>query len=176
MKAVRIHGPGKVSIDEVPIREPGEHDVLIKVKAAGLFGTDYELYTNDMVYITEGLAKLPIIPGHEWSGIVEKVGKKVSKFKEAALIKPTGIGLNAVIRGGVTPLDNVLVMGSSPIGLQTAQIAKKVYGTRKVILSGIRDERIERAGSYGLDGTINVRKENLKEKDLTSWSAEKKTP
>lgn len=82
MKAVRIHGPGKVSIDEVPIREPGEYDVLIKVKAAGLFGTDYELYTNDMVYIKEGLAKLPIIPGHEWSGIVEKVGKKVSKFKE----------------------------------------------------------------------------------------------
>lgn len=55
-------------------------------------------------------------------------------------------------------------MGPGPIGLQTAQIAKKVYGARKVILSGIRDERIERAGSYGLDGTINVRKENLKER------------
>ena len=232
MKAVRIHGPKKVSIDEVPVREPGDYDAVIKVKAAGLCGTDYELYTNDMVYITEGLAKLPLIPGHEWSGIVEKVGSKVSRFKqgdkvsgectvscgkcefcqqgrisqcidrtetgimnreggfaeyivfpeshlhkfenipfeEAALIEPTGIGLNAVIRGGVTPLDNLLVMGAGPVGLQTAQIAKKIYGARNVILIDIMDERLGRAASFGLDGTVNVSREDLKRRvsDITA--------
>jgi NADP-dependent 3-hydroxy acid dehydrogenase YdfG len=44
MKAIRIHGPMKVSIEEVPVRELTEHDVLVKVKAAGLCGTDYEFY------------------------------------------------------------------------------------------------------------------------------------
>ena len=226
MKAVRIHGPMKVSIDEVPVRALGEHDVLVKVKAAGLCGTDYELYTNDMVYLKEGLAALPLIPGHEWSGQVEILGKNVTKihvgdkvsgectvscgecefcqkgrssqctnrtetgimkrdggfaeyivfpethlhkfnklsFEEASLIEPTGIALNAVIRGGVTPLDNVLVIGPGPIGLQTAQIAKKVFGAKKVILSGTRDERLGRAKTYGLDGTINIYKENLKDR------------
>lgn len=225
MKAVRIHGPSKVSIDEILLREPGDHDVVIRIKAAGLCGTDHDLYTNDMVYINEGMAKLPIVPGHEWSGIIESVGDKVSIFKpgdrvsgectvscgkcefclqgrisqcldrtetgilnreggfaeyivfpeshlhkfenisfeEAALIEPTGIALNAVIRGGITPLDNVLVMGAGAVGLQTAQIAKKVYGARKVILTDIIDERIDRAREYGLDGTVNLSNQNLKE-------------
>lgn len=226
MKAIRIHGPMKVSLDEVLVKELSDHDVLIKVKAAGLCGTDYELYTNDMVYLKEGLAELPLIPGHEWSGQVEKTGKCVTKirigdkvtgectvscgkcefcqkgrisqctnrtetgimkrdggfaeyivfpeshlhifnklsFEEASLIEPTGIALNAIIRGGVGPLDNVLVIGPGPIGLQTAQIAKKVYGANKVILSGTRDERLSRANTYGLDGTVNINKQNLKEK------------
>ena len=80
------------------------------------------------------------------------------------MIEPTGIALNAIIRGKVTPLDNVLVIGPGPIGLQTAQIAKKVYGANKVILSGTRDERLERSKSYGLDGTINIKKENIKDR------------
>ena len=63
------------------IKEPGCGEVLIKIKAAGLCGIDYELYTNDMVYLKEGRSKLPIIPGHEWSGVVEKIGEYVSNFK-----------------------------------------------------------------------------------------------
>ena len=80
------------------------------------------------------------------------------------MIEPTRIALNAIIRGGVTPLDNVLVIGPGPIGLQTAQIAKKVYGANRVILSGTRDERLSRAKSYGLDGLVNINKESLKER------------
>jgi threonine dehydrogenase-like Zn-dependent dehydrogenase len=41
----------------IKVKQPGSGEVLVKVKAAGLCGTDYELYTNDMVYIKEGLSK-----------------------------------------------------------------------------------------------------------------------
>ena len=34
-----------------------------------------------MVYIKEGLCKLPMIPGHEWSGVITEVGPNVEGFK-----------------------------------------------------------------------------------------------
>jgi len=226
MKAVVIYGPCDARYEEVPVKKPQEGEVLIKVKAIGLCGTDYELYTNEMVYIKEGLCKLPMIPGHEWSGVIEevgpgvegfKVGDKVSgectvscgtchfckkgqynmcinrtetgvlsrdgafaeyitfpvshlhkfeniSFEEAALIEPTGVALYTVMRSHVSPLDNVLVMGPGPIGLQAAQIVKKIYNAKRVILSGTRKDRLDRAKAYGLDGYINVREEDLAER------------
>jgi D-arabinose 1-dehydrogenase-like Zn-dependent alcohol dehydrogenase len=66
MKAIVIHGPSDARYEEVPVKPPQEGEVVIQIKAIGLCGTDYELYTNEMVYIKEGLCKLPMIPGHEW--------------------------------------------------------------------------------------------------------------
>lgn len=226
MKAIVIHGPCDARYEEVPIKKPADGEALVKIKAIGLCGTDYELYTNEMVYIKEGLCKLPMIPGHEWSGVIEeiggnsggfKVGDKVTgectvscgycsfckkgqlnmcvnrtetgvmsrdggfaeyitfpvthlhkfssiSFEEAALVEPTGIAMYAVMRSHVSPLDNVLVMGPGPIGLQAAQILKKVFGAKRVILSGTRKERLDRAKSFGLAGCINVREEDLAER------------
>ena len=80
MKAIRIHGPEDVRFEEVPIPEVGPEDVLIQVRAAGLCGTDLELYDGTMFYITSGMTKLPIIPGHEWSGEVVELGSNVNEF------------------------------------------------------------------------------------------------
>ena len=85
-------------------------------------------------------------------------------FEEAALIEPTAIALYAVMRAKILPTDNVLIMGPGPIGLQAAQIAKKLFDAKKVIISGTRDERLDRAKSYGLDGYINIRKEDLQKR------------
>jgi D-arabinose 1-dehydrogenase-like Zn-dependent alcohol dehydrogenase len=62
MKAIVIHGPSDARYEEVPVKPPQEGEVVIQIKAIGLCGTDYELYTNEMVYIKEGLCKLPMIP------------------------------------------------------------------------------------------------------------------
>lgn len=232
MKAIRIYGPSEARYEEVPIKKPELDEVVIRVKAVGLCGTDYELYTNEMVYIQEGLCKLPLTPGHEWSGeIVEtggntgnfKVGDRVTgectvscgkcsfcnkglynmcinrtetgvmsrdggfaeyitfpishlhkfsshiSYEEASLIEPTGIAMYVVKRSQVSPLDNVLVIGPGPIGLQAAQIVKKIYGAKRIIISGTRKERLDRARVYNLDGYINVREEDLFErvKDIT---------
>ena len=80
MKAIRIHGPKDVRFEEVPIPKVGPDDLLIRVKAAGLCGTDLELYDGTMFYITSGITKLPLIPGHEWSGEVVELGANVSEF------------------------------------------------------------------------------------------------
>ncbi len=65
-------------VNDWPEPEVGEKDVLIKVKAAGLNFPD--------VLIIQGKYQmqpdLPFIPGGECSGVVEKVGSGVTKFKE----------------------------------------------------------------------------------------------
>ena len=81
MKAIVIHGPCEAKYEEVPVKKPESGEVVIKVKAVGLCGTDYELYTNDMVYIKEGLCKLPMIPGHEWSGVITEAGENTRGFQ-----------------------------------------------------------------------------------------------
>ena len=59
---------------EIQIPELGEDEVLIKVKAVGICGTDIPIF--------KGLREVnyPLIPGHEFSGIVVKKGNKVKKF------------------------------------------------------------------------------------------------
>ena len=80
MKAIRIHGPKDVRFEEVDMPKVEHDDVLIRVRAAGICGTDLELCDGTMFYITSGMTKLPIIPGHEWSGEVIEVGSNVKEF------------------------------------------------------------------------------------------------
>lgn len=59
-------------VKEVPIPGIGAQDVLIRVKAAGICGTDVHIYEGE--YFSE----FPLIPGHEFSGVVEDIGEKVT--------------------------------------------------------------------------------------------------
>jgi len=72
VKAYRFHRPGVLlQLDEIPVPKVGPTDVLIRVKASGLCGTD-------MHYI-HGLmqpGKVPIVLSHEAAGVVEKVGEQ----------------------------------------------------------------------------------------------------
>lgn len=81
MKAIRVYGPKEVRYEDVPMPQVGCDDVLVKVRAAGLCGTDLEVYDGTMFYITSGLTKLPFIPGHEWSGEVAELGSNVNEFE-----------------------------------------------------------------------------------------------
>ncbi len=69
MKAVVIEKPGTVRLARVekPVPEPGW--ALVKVKASAVCATDLELIEGSM----DGIS-YPLIPGHEWSGVVEEVG------------------------------------------------------------------------------------------------------
>jgi 2-desacetyl-2-hydroxyethyl bacteriochlorophyllide A dehydrogenase len=75
MKAAVVTKPYEMKIMEVDVPSIGANDVLVKVKATGICGTDISIYTGK--YSSD---KLPLIPGHEFSGVVAAVGEKVKGF------------------------------------------------------------------------------------------------
>ena len=75
MQAVVFEAPGKINIKDIPEPQAGKEDVLVKVKAAGLCGTDLHVYKGDFI------ASYPIVPGHEFSGEIISAGADVEGFK-----------------------------------------------------------------------------------------------
>ncbi len=77
MKAARVHEPGNIVIEEIPIPELKEHEILIKVHRAGICGTD--------VGVVHGYAsaRYPVTLGHEFSGTIAGLGStSLTDFKE----------------------------------------------------------------------------------------------
>lgn len=68
---------------EMPVPDVGYDELLIRVKRCGICGSDTHLYETDSdgYILFSGPVKLPCIIGHEYSGVVEKVGKGVVNFK-----------------------------------------------------------------------------------------------
>lgn len=77
MKAAVLESVKHFEIKEVPIPEIGEGEVLVQVKNTGICGTDWSIYNG--WYSAD---KLPMIPGHEFSGLIAKVGRNGNGFKE----------------------------------------------------------------------------------------------
>jgi threonine dehydrogenase-like Zn-dependent dehydrogenase len=73
----------RFEIKDVPPPRLKDDEVLIKVKSCGICGSDTHLYETDKdgYIIFSGLTKLPCISGHEFSGVVEKIGSKVMTFE-----------------------------------------------------------------------------------------------
>ena len=84
MKALVIEKPGTAQLQTVPLPPLGEHDIRIKVKASGICGTDVHIFRG------EYLGAYPVVPGHEFAGLVEEVGSKVCRFKagDHAAVEP----------------------------------------------------------------------------------------
>jgi len=75
MKAVVFPEPNRLVIEERPIPALGEEDVLLKVHACGVCGTDSHIFRG------EHIVKFPIVPGHEFSGEVVEIGTGVSNVR-----------------------------------------------------------------------------------------------
>jgi threonine dehydrogenase-like Zn-dependent dehydrogenase len=76
------HAP-RFELIETPIPAIGDEEVLIKVKACGVCGSDSHFYeTDESGYaLFSGSAKLPVTPGHEYTGEVVEVGRKVTSLR-----------------------------------------------------------------------------------------------
>jgi L-iditol 2-dehydrogenase len=74
MRAGVYRGEGRVVLEQVPVPEIGAGEVLFRVAACGICGTDIKK-------IHHGFIKPPQILGHELAGTVVKVGAGVTKFK-----------------------------------------------------------------------------------------------
>ncbi len=101
-------GPG-YAIKQVDIPKPNANEVLIKVKAVGICGTD--------VPILKGFREVPIplIPGHEFAGDIVEVGSDVKTFKVGDRVTPAiviGCGHCYYCRQGLETLcDNIIETG-----------------------------------------------------------------
>ncbi len=117
MQLARIHGPNDVRLDEVAVPEPGPNDVVVRVEACGICG-------SDLGYIATGGTGAPVsepMPiGHEFSGIVERVGKDVK-------------GVSAGMRVAVNPDDRNIGNGGPEGGMAPfilvpdAEIGSSIY-------------------------------------------------
>jgi threonine 3-dehydrogenase len=68
-------GPG-VEIQQVPVPAIGPTDILVRVEAASVCGTDLHIYNWDPW--AQNRVKAPLIPGHEFCGVVERAGDAVT--------------------------------------------------------------------------------------------------
>ena len=88
MKAARWHKAKDIRVEETNIPSPNENQVKIEVKFTGICGSDLHEYTNgpqlipvDEPYLLNGHQGTTTL-GHEFSGVVEEVGKNVTNIKK----------------------------------------------------------------------------------------------
>lgn len=71
---------GYVSVLDVNMPEKiGEHEVLVEISRAAICGSDIHAYEYIPSY--QNFMKVPVIMGHEGSGIVKRIGEKITEFK-----------------------------------------------------------------------------------------------
>lgn len=83
-RLARLHGQRDLKIEEAPVVAPREGEVLLKMAAGGICGSDLHYYQDGgfgPVRVRE-----PIIPGHEAAGYVEALGPGVSGLKVGDLV------------------------------------------------------------------------------------------
>ena len=73
---------------DIPVPEPGPGEVLVKVKATGVCGSDVHLcHTLEDGYMAyPGLCELPVVLGHEWSGTVVELGEGVRNVEKGDMV------------------------------------------------------------------------------------------
>lgn len=77
--ACTIHAPLDLRLDEETPRALGPRDVLLRLGAGGICGSDLHYYREGRVGAF--VVREPLIPGHEGSGVVEAVGAEVTRVR-----------------------------------------------------------------------------------------------
>jgi NADPH:quinone reductase-like Zn-dependent oxidoreductase len=87
MKAIRIHrfgGPEVLELDDVPIPQPGEDELLVRTRAASVNPVDYKIRHGTVPWVSREM--LPITLGRDLSGTVESAGAGVDAFGEGEAV------------------------------------------------------------------------------------------
>ena len=75
MKALLLSEYKKLELADMPMPEVGPEDLLIRVKACGICGSDVHGYDG-----SSGRRIPPLVMGHEAAGVIERVGPRVEGF------------------------------------------------------------------------------------------------
>jgi threonine dehydrogenase-like Zn-dependent dehydrogenase len=83
MRAAVLVDVGRIEVRDVPVQPPAPHEVVVRVEAVGLCGTDLHIVAGHANYNTDDhgrvrpLTVAPQILGHEIAGVIEEVGSEV---------------------------------------------------------------------------------------------------
>lgn len=138
MQAVRKTAPGAghVELCDVPVPEIGPSDVLMKVYAAGICGSDLLIEDDKHFY------RAPVTQGHEFSGIAYRVGQNVTRVKEgdkfvADIECGQGDWLGVTIDGAMAPYmrvpEHVIYRVPEHVSLQDAAMTELIVATHHLI-------------------------------------------
>jgi 2-desacetyl-2-hydroxyethyl bacteriochlorophyllide A dehydrogenase len=75
MKAAVLLAPERIEIADIPAPEPQPNEVLVRLREAGICGTDYAVYSGSL------RGPLPLVLGHEAVGEIAALGPRASRFQ-----------------------------------------------------------------------------------------------
>ncbi|GAK59170.1 alcohol dehydrogenase GroES domain protein [Candidatus Vecturithrix granuli] len=104
MQAALLYGKEDLRVHEMPIPEIQENEVLLQVKTAFVCGTDVRMFRNGHKGVSE---ESPLILGHELSGVIHKVGRRVKGYHEGQRVSVApnmGCGMCELCISGNTQL------------------------------------------------------------------------
>lgn len=87
MHAVRIHSFGDANVlkmEDIPLPEPKDNEIVVRVMAASVNPVDYKIRSGKYPAVKKD--QLPKVLGRDISGVVERVGSKIGKFKKGDAI------------------------------------------------------------------------------------------
>jgi NADPH2:quinone reductase len=181
-------GPEVLELVELPVPEPGEGEVLIKVSRAGMNFADTHQRRNDYL----AAQQLPLVPGGEVAGVREDTGQRVvalsgtggyAEYATAseALTFPIpdgvddGTALALIIQGltawhlyrtsgRVGPGESVVIVAAAGgVGSLAVQLGKPMGAGRVIALASTQAKR-DLALELGADAAVDVEPEGLKDR------------
>jgi threonine dehydrogenase-like Zn-dependent dehydrogenase len=81
MRALVFRGAGEIAVETVPVPEPGPGEVLVRVAACGICGSDAAEFDHGPVLTTP-----PVVLGHEFAGTVARTGPDVADLVPGATV------------------------------------------------------------------------------------------
>lgn len=100
MKAAFFYEPGRIAVEEVPVPAIGDSELLIRIRAASICGTDLRIFKHGHFKIPAGERR---VLGHELAGDVVQVGKLIEGYQVGMRVTATpniGCGLCEYCRDG----------------------------------------------------------------------------
>jgi threonine 3-dehydrogenase len=153
--------PG-LDLVEVPLPAVGDDEVLVRVEAASICGTDLHIFRWDDW--AQRRIRPPLVLGHEFAGTIVETGKLVRLWQNdrtklppeiATLQEPFG---NAVFALGHADLAGrtVAVLGCGPVGLFSIGIARSSSGAGRILASDASPFRLDLAKQMGAHAVVDV--------------------
>ncbi len=133
MKAIRLLGKDRIELREIEVPVIGDEELLIRVRAASICGTDVRMYRNGYKNVSE---ENPLTLGHEFAGEIAEVGSRVRGYtvgQRVCVAPNVGCGCCDMCVSGNTHLcDNYRAFGVSMDG----GFAEYVRVPKEAILQG----------------------------------------